>query len=125
MNHQLKYILALLALLLGSSLAKADSAYEAQFNHSVKRWLQAIEYYRPVSKPMGLVYLCKNIEARNRLASEFSNHKQLKVEEKVLGYEARLVVFHFEKPSQENQLPWLRRNFYIGIAYHCDMDGFQ
>jgi len=123
MNIQLKYILILL--IFSSSLASAATDYDAQFKHSAQRWLQAVEYYRTVSKPIGLIYLCKNIEGRNRLSEKLHDYLQIKEEEQTLGYENRLVVYYFEKPSQKKQLAWLRKNFNLGLTYNCDMNGFQ
>ncbi|WNC69955.1 hypothetical protein RI845_07410 [Thalassotalea nanhaiensis] len=123
----MKYISALILFTWAVSSFKvsAGTDYEAQFNHSIKRWVELIEYYRPVTKPIGLVYLCETENQRDQLAKEFKDNRQLKSEESNLAYNSSLVVFHFEKPSVEEQIYWLRRNFFIGIAYGCSLDGFH
>ena len=99
--------------------------YEAQFEHSKKRWLNAIEYYSSTSEPIEFVYYCKSVKGRDELATEFGKFKQIKTDKKEFGYEAQLAVFHPKNPSVGNELPWLKRNFYIGITYGCDLDAVK
>jgi hypothetical protein len=127
MKRYFHYKVAIIVALLFPFIVGASYGpdYTYQLNHSLKRWIKAMDYLHRKEKDVEVVYVCVNKSDAEQLSKEFSGQKQLLTEEKLLSYTSRLVVRHSLPPKKEFHKQWLRRQFFIGVAYHCDMDGLQ
>ncbi len=99
--------------------------YEVMLNHSLGRWSSEMDLLHKEGNDVEVVYLCNNQFDADAIAKEFSRNTQSLKNGKWLGYTHRLVVRHTVPDDVTSHKRWLRRQFFIGIAYHCDIDGLQ
>ena len=109
-----------------SAVSATGQDYESMLAHSIKRWKSEIDEVRNkhATLNLGVIFLCKNKEDAESLKVELGNIGTKLEQGKWLEYNHKLIKI-LKIPSKENTLPWLRRQFFIGVSYKCDMDGLQ
>ena len=99
--------------------------YEQQFGHSVRRWMQGLEMLRDSSPKASvqLVFLCKDAEQARSLTGEYTANASTVERGEWLGYTFKVTV-ETSPPREDVDLTlWMRRQFFLGVAYACDLDG--
>ena len=113
---------SLLILPLGTLAGGSD--YEAQLNHQLPRLSSAVSDL--IGKNSKVVVDIVYIAYKKANAEALLNyhHGNGFIESFGKGrYKVKLR--HKIESSETNPTQWIRNNFFIGISYHCDMDGLE
>lgn len=117
-----RLLATLLIAAFGTTWASAGPDYEAQLGHSVDRWVSGLELTRLEGNTIVTVtYLCRQKDNANALAKEFGESAAAVKKGKWLGYSYSVSAPVILGVSN-NTRQWVRRQFFIGVAYECDMD---
>ncbi len=127
MLYRCSLILMVVVLASTTAIASVGPDYEAQLGHSIARWTQDLDKVRSTSpeSSVDLIFLCKRPDHANNLGEEYSRDIVNVENKKVIGYSQRVVVRIQVPRSGIDSARWLRRQFFVGVSYECDLDGLS
>ena len=102
----------------------AGPDYELMFGHSRDRWVHDLELLgrSSATDSVQLDFLCRENGQAVGLAAEYSNDTSVVERGNWLGYTFKVSV-QVPHPRQRADLAlWARRQFFVGVAYECDLD---
>ncbi len=120
-----RFYLVSVLILVASAQFTVASDYEAQLAHQMPRFLGAMasELEKNEKISLSLIFMSKERAMASAFASDLGANAVVE-EGKWLGYEYRVTArFDINIKSTEMK-QWLRKYFFLGIAYHCDLDGW-
>ncbi len=120
----MRLIIAISLLLLTSATIAGGPDYEAQLNHQLPRLSSALSDLIKENKKLviNFVYVTNMKVNAEELLSYNQGHGSIEKLGKD-GYKVKLR--HHVNTTSINPSQWIRNNYFIGIAHHCDMDGLE
>jgi len=119
------HYLTIIALLFFTRIALASPDYEAQLAHQMPRFLFQIDALDDSNKMvLWLVFLTEDHSSVQGFASELGSDAMVE-EGKWLGYRYRVSAPFYIDFENTDMRQWLRKYFFLGIAYKFDLDGWE
>jgi len=114
--------IALLIFFLVNLSVKAEGDYEVQFDHFYSNFLRSKQGLKELPAEMSLVFMSRGTECAESLRTFYGESRFSSRSGQWLGYTSKIKISFQPKKIKGGDESWLRLQFFIGIAFNCDLD---